>query len=384
MIANQYESRPVEEFSPHIEEILQFGVCKIDSKTSTVNWSRGLYILLGFEPFSVEPGLENLMKHVHAADSPLVAKALDEATQFQKAYKIGFSITDPKGSQKRLMAENYFQYDANHMVAGQTIVIKNVSENHLQLQQLEHKIEDLKKSNNNLQEFVHVASHDLKEPLRKIAVFTEKLNSEYYHTLPEGAKVSLNKISGSARSMQILLDDLLSFSTLSANEKGYEKVSVNSLIKSVLSDLEIKIEKSECNLDCSDIPLIDGYPSQIKQLFSNLITNSIKFRKEGSTPVIKISCEEVNPGHYPQLPILLYKPYIKIIISDNGMGFEQIYSEKIFQVFQRLHSKAEYDGSGIGLSICKKIMDNHRGYIFANGQPGIGATFTLLFPKTQY
>lgn len=383
MIANPYESRPFEEFSPHIEEILQFGVCKIDTKTPNVNWSRGLYILLGFEPFSVEPSTENFMKHIHAPDSFIVSRAFDDAKQLQKAYKVEFSITDPKGTQKRLSAENYFQYDNNHKTTGQTIVVKNVTENYLQLQQLEHKIEDLQKSNNNLQEFVQVASHDLKEPLRKIAVFSEKLNSEYYHTLKEGAKVSLDKISSSTRSMQILLDDLLNFSTLSANEKGYEKVSINSLIKSVLSDLEIKIEKSECNLDCSDIPLIDGYPSQIKQLFSNLITNSIKFRQESSTPMIKISYEEVNPGHYPQLPILLYKHYIKIIISDNGVGFEQIYSEKIFQVFQRLHSKAEYDGSGIGLSICKKIMENHRGYIFANGQPGIGATFTLLFPKTQ-
>lgn len=384
MIANRFEHKPVEEFSPHIEEILQVGVCKIDSKSANINWSRGLYLLLGFEPFSVEPGPENFLKHIQASDLLLVSRALEEAGQQQKPYQIEFSITDPTGIQKRLRAENYFHYSNNNALVEQSIVVKDVTEEHRKLQQLEHKIEQLQKSNNNLQEFVQVASHDLKEPLRKIAVFTEKLNSEYQHTLEEGAKVSLSKISGSVKSMQLLLEDLLNFSTLSANEREFEKVSVNTIVKAVLSDLEVKIEKSKCIVDCSDIPLIDAYPSQIKQLFSNLITNAIKFRKEGTAPAIKISCGEVNPGHYPQLPILLYKPYIKITISDNGVGFEQIYSEKIFQVFQRLHSKAEYDGSGIGLSICKKIMENHHGYIFAKGEPGVGATFSLLFPKTQH
>lgn len=384
MLTNQLESKSVEEFYPHIEEILQFGEYKIDLTTSCVNWSRGLYLILGLEPFSVEPSPENFMKYVHPSHSALVLIAMNDAKQLQKSYKIEFNITDLKGAQKRLKAENYFQYDNNHQLIKQNIIIRDITENYLQLKQLEHKITDLHKSNNNLQEFVHVASHDLKEPLRKIAVFTEKLSSEYNNTLEEGAKLSLAKISGSANSMQMLLEDLLNFSTLSANEKEFEQVSVNDVIKSVLSDLEIKVEKSECSLDCGDIPLIDGYSSQIKQLFSNLISNSIKFRKEDSAPAIKIRCEEVNPDQYPQLPILLYKQYIQITISDNGMGFDQVYSEKIFQVFQRLHSKAEYDGSGIGLSICKKIMENHHGYIFANGQPGVGATFTLLFPKTQH
>ena len=383
MIANQFIPKLVEEFSPHIEKILQFGVCTIDSNTLKSTWSSGVYDILGLEPLSVEPGPENFLKHINVVDLPVVLKSIDESKQTQKPYKIEFCITDANGVQKKLKAENFFRYE-NEALVEQKIVLKNITESYLHNQQLELKIDQLNKANNNLKEFVHVASHDLQEPLRKIAVFTEKLNAEFSHNLEEGAKVSISKISNSVKSMQSLLEDLLNFSTLAANDIEFKKVSVNENIKSVLSDLEIKVEKSNCTLNCADIPLIDGYPTQIRQLFSNLINNSIKFKKEGTAPVIKIHCEEADPKEYLQLPILLYKHYLKITISDNGIGFDQVYAEKIFQVFQRLHSKAEYAGSGIGLSICKKIMDNHHGYIFANSIPGAGATFTLLFPKTQH
>jgi light-regulated signal transduction histidine kinase (bacteriophytochrome) len=384
MISNQPASKPIEEFSPQIEEILQFGVCTIDSKTSKQTWSSGLYSVLGLEPFSVEPETEFFLKHINVVDLPVVLKTTEESKRSQKPYKIEFLITDANGIQKKLKAENFFNYDENNVLAEQKIVIKNITENYLYNQQLELKINHLNKSNNNLKEFVHVASHDLQEPLRKIAVFTEKLSSEFGSSLEGGAEMFISKISNSVKNMQLLLEDLLRFSTLAASEIEFKKVSVNEIIKSVLSDLEIKIERSNCSLNCSDIPLIDGYPSQIRQLFSNLISNSIKFKKEGTAPAIKIHCEEARPKDYPQLPILLYKHYIKITFSDNGIGFDQAHSEKIFQVFQRLHSKAEYPGSGIGLSICKKIMENHHGYIFAEGSPGTGATFTLLFPKTQH
>jgi signal transduction histidine kinase len=384
MITNQSASKLFEEFSPHVEEILQFGVCTIDSKTSKRTWSSGLYSILGLEPFSVEPGPENFLKHINVVDLPAVLKSIDESNRSQIPYKIQFCITDANGIQKKLKAENFFNYDENNVLIEQKIVLKNITEDYLYNQQLELKIEHLSKSNNNLKEFVHVASHDLQEPLRKIAVFTEKLNAEFGNVMEEGAQLSIAKISGSVKSMQSLLEDLLRFSTLTASEIEFKKVSVNDIIKSVLSDLEVKIEDSNCSLNCSDIPLIDGYPSQIKQLFSNLINNSIKFKKEGLAPEIKIHCEDADAKEFPLLPILLYKPYVKITIRDNGIGFDQLYSEKIFQVFQRLHGKAEYDGSGIGLSICKKIMDNHHGYIFADSTPGAGATFTLLFPKTQH
>lgn len=384
MITNQSAPKLVEEFSPHIEEILQFGVCTIDSKTSKRTWSSGLYSILGLDPFSIEPGAENFLKYINVVDLPVVLKSIDESNQLQTPYKIEFCITDANGIQKKLKAENFFNYDETNALVEQKIVFKNITEDYLHNQQLELKIEQLNKSNNNLKEFVHVASHDLQEPLRKIAVFTEKLNSEFGNAMEERAQLSLAKISSSVKSMQSLLDDLLRFSTLAASEIEFKKVSVNEIIKSVLSDLELKIEKSNCSLDCSDIPLIDGYPSQIKQLFSNLVSNSIKFRKEGTAPLIKIQCEDADPKEYPLLPILLYKHYVKITIIDNGIGFDKVYSEKIFQVFQRLHSKTEYAGSGIGLSICKKIMDNHHGYIFADSTPGAGAIFTLLFPKTQH
>ncbi len=129
---------------------------------------------------------------------------------------------------------------------------------------------------------------------------------------------------------------------------------------------------------------MEAYPSQIRQLFSNLINNSIKFKQEKVPPVIKITCLDADHNAYPDLPLAKNKQYIKITVEDNGIGFDEEFSERIFKIFQRLHGKAEYQGSGIGLAICKKIVDNHHGIIFANSTPGKGSSFTILLPKTQF
>ncbi|HOZ88312.1 MAG TPA: ATP-binding protein, partial [Bacteroidia bacterium] len=224
---------------------------------------------------------------------------------------------------------------------------------------------------------------DLQEPLRKISTFTERLNTKFDSILGQEGSMFLKRILSATASMQTLLEDLLSFSRLSFDEKKFEKVSVNSCIESVIADLEVKIEETKTVISCDRFPEIEAYPSQIKQLFNNLIGNAIKFRKPGAACTINIASHKVEQQDFMDLPLTKGVNYVKITVTDNGIGFDQEFSEKIFMIFQRLNGKAEYAGSGVGLAICKKIVDNHHGFIFANSKPDHGASFTILLPKIQ-
>jgi len=166
-------------------------------------------------------------------------------------------------------------------------------------------------------------------------------------------------------------------------KKKFEKISIGKCIESVIADLEVKIEETKTVITCDKFPEIEAYPSQIKQLFNNLIGNGIKFRKADTAAIIRITCSPVDESDFLNHPLIKGTDYVKITVQDNGIGFEQEFSEKIFMIFQRLNGKAEYSGSGVGLAICKKIVDNHHGFIYANSEPEKGATFTILLPQTQ-
>ena len=371
------------EFFPHIEDILQFGVYTYASNGSEITWSDGVYDLLGIERNSISSNIENFYKFVHEEDAERLRSSVRESIASRQPYKIEFSITDGHGHFKRVYAENYMKFDSNGELVEYTGLLKNVTEKYLNKKSLELKIEQLDKSNNNLQEFVYVASHDLQEPLRKISTFSERLQDKYGHELNEEGRLYVNRILASCQGMQTLLEDLLDFSRLSFVNKTFEKVCMQDLITDVLNDLEMKIDESKAQVLCKDLPEIEVYPSQIRQLFNNLIGNSIKFRKPSEQLVINVDCHEYNFKDYPQLPLEKNMKYVKIQVKDNGIGFDQEFSQRIFMIFQRLHGKVEYQGSGIGLAICKKIVENHNGFIFADGTPGGGASFTILLPETQ-
>jgi len=368
---------------PHMESILHCGVFSHNVVTGESTWSPGMYAILGLEPFSVDPTSANFMNYVCDEDKELLMATANKFRETKVPYHVEFSIIDSKGLQKRIYSENYVKTSDNGELLEYNGVIKDITESFYYKKALEQKIAQLDKSNHNLQEFVYVASHDLQEPLRKISTFTERLASKFQSSLgPEGG-MFVNRIMNATGNMQVLLQDLLNFSRLSFNDKPFESVSIKAIIEQVLADLEIKIEETKTIVACDNLPDIEAYASQIKQLFNNLIGNAIKFRKLHVPPVITISCDTVGQENYPELPMVKNSKYIKIVVEDNGIGFEQEFSERIFMIFQRLNGKAEYAGSGIGLSICKKIVENHHGFIFANGVPDKGATFTIILPQKQ-
>jgi len=237
----------------------------------------------------------------------------------------------------------------------------------------------LEQSNASLEEFAYVASHDLKEPLRKISTFGDRLVASQIDRLSDEGKIYLRKIVDASQRMQNMISDLLSISMISGN-KSFEKQSLQKVLEDTLQTLEFKIEQQKAIIRYDLLPEARIVPSQFRQLFQNLISNSLKFVKEDLQPVITIRCETATSNETEFYQLGASTNYFKISFIDNGIGFENEYAQKIFAIFHRLHGRSEYEGSGIGLAICKKIVEHHGGVIFANGQPGIGAAFTIIIP----
>jgi PAS domain S-box-containing protein len=233
--------------------------------------------------------------------------------------------------------------------------------------ELEKKRNELEQSNRELQQFAHAASHDMKEPLRKVLLFVDMLRKEP-KSLPDSSKTYLNKIGTSASRLADIVDGILAYSSISASEPDFEQVDLNEVLKTVLSDLEVLIQEKKAEIIYHDLPLVWGASFLLCQLFFNLIINSLKFSKPAIPSVVEIYGR--NNGDR----------FVQVIIRDNGIGFDKEDAEKIFNKFLRLHPKHEYDGTGLGLALCKTIVEKHGGSIEATGEAGRGATFTVSLP----
>lgn len=258
------------------------------------------------------------------------------------------------------------------------ILEQKVDERTRELQKINAELE---LSNNELLQFASIASHDLKEPLRKIILFSNLLRDRYTAELTEGGKEYINKIIASSSRMGVLVQDLLSFTKLSV-ASAFEKIDLNTIIDEVLSDLELTIKEKNAEILVNDLPEAEIVPGQMRQVFQNIISNALKFSKKDVRPQIKISAVRVASLSFVDSHDDNGK-FCRISIEDNGIGFEEEYSDKIFTIFQRLHTRKKYEGTGIGLAIARKIIAKHNGIVKATGKEGVGACFTLVIPMEQ-
>jgi len=248
-------------------------------------------------------------------------------------------------------------------------------------QQLQESIHDLQRSNDNLQQFAYVASHDLQEPLRKIQAFADILKTQYAEQLDGGADF-LDRMQSAASRMSTLIRDLLAYSRISTHRDRSSSVSLTKVVNMAVNDLELIIEETGAIIDIDPLPTIQGDSLQLGQLFQNLLSNALKFRRSDVNARVRVTVQQVPTLDLPPTvkPTRAAAAYYRIDISDNGIGFDEKYVDRIFQVFQRLHGKNQYTGTGIGLAICEKVAANHGGAITAASQPGHGATFSVYLP----
>ena len=239
--------------------------------------------------------------------------------------------------------------------------------------------EELQRSNRELQDFASVTSHDLKEPLRKIQTFGSRLESRSKDALGPEGRDYLNRMLGAAARMEQLIDDILAYSRLSSKAKPYERVNLNETVSAILSDLEVRIEQTGATVTVDGLPTIDADPMQMRQLFQNLIGNALKFHRENIPPVVRVTGHRVPSRERGKNA----RDSCHLIVQDNGIGFDEKYLDRIFTVFQRLNTRTTYEGSGVGLAICRKIAERHGGTISARSVPGQGATFVVTLPVEQ-
>jgi PAS domain S-box-containing protein len=319
----------------------------------------------------------------------LLAKVFTTGKTFSA---LGIPVTLPRNGSIEMVYINLLYEafrEADGGISGVMAVATDVTEQVLARQKIEEVVEqrtsqlaqanedlqktnkELQRSNQNLEEFAHAASHDLKEPIRKIHFFTQHLKDQLASHLKDEEQRSFSRIVNATQRMGHLIDDLLLYSHVSQRPHETESVDLNEKLHRVLEDLELDIEEKKAVVHVGRLPVIHGYKRQLQQLFQNLLSNSLKYSKAGVPAQIDITAEQTHSND---------KSYHLIKVKDNGIGFEQQYEDKIFQMFSRLHGKSEYSGTGVGLSIAKKVVENHNGFIRVQSKSGEGSTFEIYLP----
>jgi signal transduction histidine kinase len=366
------------------ETFLNYGTWESNADGSVMNWTNGMYEMFGYDETERDKlAVDRAVYHRHiTVPDPEVNDPVDFIAD-KDSYRTEYQIKDAKGITKTLSTYAKIIRDNEkniQKIIGTTCDITELKE-HEKI--LEHKIEELNKSNRELEEFAYVASHDMQEPLRKISTFGQRLKTQCAEELGEDGNLYLSRMLNASENMRNLIDNLLEFSRVSRNKQPFEKTELSNILQNVIDDLDMHIDETGTDISVESLPQITAIPSQMKQLFFNLLHNSIKFRKKDTKLVIKIKQRKLNDAEKKTHQLLLQDEYYLVTVEDNGIGFEQQYAEKIFQLFQRLEGKSEYPGTGIGLSICRKIVSNHKGQIFAQSEPGEGTTFSIILPKDQ-
>jgi PAS domain S-box-containing protein len=275
---------------------------------------------------------------------------------------------------------NSDEHSLNIIVTDLTAIKENTRQLKAKNDELELMNVALELSNHDLQQFASVASHDLQEPLRKIQIFTHLFKDKFYDQLADLPKQYLEKITSAADRMKVLIVDILNYSRLSAKDNQFVKTDLNAIISELLDDMEFTIKEKKAKIVVSDLPDLEINRGQIRQVFQNLISNAIKFAKTNTNPVIEVYSKDSNEENMLKD---VSKDFCYIHIKDNGIGFEEKYAKSIFNLFEKLHSKDVYEGTGIGLAIAKKIVEKHHGNINVVSEVGVGTEFIISLPLNQ-
>lgn len=378
-----------ERYHKMVKEVKDYAILFLSTEGIIMNWNEGAQKIKGYSAEEIIGNNFSIFYTQGDKDNGLPEKLLTEAKEKGTANHEGWRVRkDGSLFWGSIVITALHDHDKN--IIGFSKVTKDLTDKKITddrikrfNQELKLKNEELEKMNNELQSFAYISSHDLQEPLRKIQTFATRILEKEEQNLSAYGKDHFKRMQVAAKRMQKLIDDLLAYSRTSTADRVFEKTNLNKIVEEVKEDLKEDIQEKQAIIETSDLGEVDIIPFQFYQLIYNIIGNSLKYSGNVEPPHIKIKNEVSNGFKFNDKIVSPQEKYYHLIISDNGIGFDQQYSEKIFEVFQRLHGKTEYTGTGIGLAIAKKIVENHNGVITASGEPNKGATFEIYLPLMQ-
>jgi signal transduction histidine kinase len=373
-ISQQLHARNLQ-FDTALTNMVQ-GLCMFDKKQKLIVVNKRYLDIYGFSADVVKPGIS--LRELMQYSVSLGNYTAEEAERALSERNDPSQLSRRSVIKQRLKDGRVIAVMNEPMSDGGTIATyQDITETELNATTMLQYTQKLEHSNRELADFAYVASHDLQEPLRKIEAFGERLVNKYGQTLPDDGKMFIDRMQNAAGRMRKLINDLLSYSRVTTDAKAFQKVSLTRVLTEVMSDLQIRIEETGATIEHGELPTIECEPMQMRQLLQNLLGNALKFRKPGVAPVIKVKADIVDGSDAN------VAPYVALTIEDNGIGFDNQFKDQIFTIFQRLHSRNEYEGTGIGLATVRKIVERHGGTINATGQLNVGATFHVTLPTDQ-
>lgn len=361
------------------EEVADIGSYIWYLDTGQASFSDNFYRILGLEPNELEITQHLYRSFVHSDDLDLYDQLGKETFETGSSTIHSYRVITKDRKIKHLFLNGKSAIRNGRKVS--LGVVQDITKQVKAEQKVLQKNEELKRSNAELESFNRVASHDLQEPLRKIQMFISRISDKELDQLSDKGKVYFDKINSSANRMQTLIKYLLAYSRINKTKKDFVPVSLNETLEKVLDDLEERIKESKVQISVDELPTVKAVPFQMEQLLNNLISNAIKYRNTSETPKIVISCRKLSRAKISDTFNKKRKNYYRLSVMDNGIGFAQENAKQIFGLFERLHQRDEYSGTGIGLAICKKIAENHSGHIAAESEKGKGSTFRVYLPS---
>ena len=348
------------------------GICGLDLQGRTTFVNPAAAKLTGWTVEEMIGTLADELFHPVSPDGPPVADAHQTEQIFYRRDGSSFLVEHVRTPIKE-----------NDRLVGEVVIFKDITERKRTQDTLAKKAAELARSNAELEQFAFVASHDLQEPLRKIQSFGDRLKSKLDAAKLTDGRDYLERMQNAAARMQTLINDLLTFSRVISASQPFVPVDLQAIVRGVLSDLEVRIEQSKAVVEVGPLPTIEADPMQMRQLFQNLIGNALKFQPPGNRPVVKVEAQPCGRTVGGGTEAEAVEELTELTVQDNGIGFDEKYLDKVFAVFQRLHGRNEYEGTGVGLAVCRRITDRHGGAITARSKFGEGATFIVQLPVRQ-
>ena len=362
-----------ERYHRMINEVTDYAILLLDNDGNIIDWNQGAEKIKGYTAAEIIGKNFRIFYRPQDREEQLPERLLHEAATTGRSSHEGWRVRKDGTEFWGSIVITALHNDQGNVI-GYTKLTRDLTDKKIIDDKIKQYAAQLEQKNQELEEFAYIASHDLKEPLRKIVAFGDLLNNNYRNTVDEKAASYIDRMQDAAGRMMSLIEDLLQFSRIGREEQPLEFTDLNQVLDEVVQNLEPAINNKHAQIEKHHLPTIKARPHQMAQLFQNLIANALKFNDK-ETPVITIENDIIEHESGD--------PHCKILVKDNGIGFEAEHSTRIFEAFYRLHGRSQYSGSGIGLAICKKIVELHHGTISATSDHGGGATFTIILPCDQ-